>query len=118
MTGRSLPVCAVLLAGGRGARFWPRSRMRTPKQLLSIAGGPRVRRGTAERSVPPCVRREGLRSPSIGGEAIERETRFVSGGPPRCLWKIFVECGNVFLACLDISRQFEALPSRHARGAP
>src|ERR1700689_1717248 len=34
----SLPACAVLLAGGRGTRFWPRSRMRTPKQLLNIVG--------------------------------------------------------------------------------
>jgi len=33
-----LPVCAVLLAGGRGTRFWPRSRTRTPKQLLNIVG--------------------------------------------------------------------------------
>ncbi|HEV2193956.1 MAG TPA: sugar phosphate nucleotidyltransferase [Candidatus Acidoferrum sp.] len=29
---------AVLLAGGRGTRFWPRSRTRTPKQLLNIVG--------------------------------------------------------------------------------
>jgi len=29
---------AVILAGGRGTRFWPRSRMRTPKQLLNIVG--------------------------------------------------------------------------------
>jgi mannose-1-phosphate guanylyltransferase len=29
---------AVILAGGRGTRFWPRSRMRTPKQLLNIIG--------------------------------------------------------------------------------
>ncbi|HTP44565.1 MAG TPA: sugar phosphate nucleotidyltransferase [Candidatus Acidoferrum sp.] len=29
----------MLLAGGRGTRFWPRSRMRTPKQLLNIVGG-------------------------------------------------------------------------------
>ncbi len=28
----------VILAGGRGTRFWPRSRMRTPKQLLNIVG--------------------------------------------------------------------------------
>src|SRR5262249_39347373 len=33
-----LPVHAVILAGGRGTRFWPRSRTKTPKQLLSIAG--------------------------------------------------------------------------------
>jgi mannose-1-phosphate guanylyltransferase len=35
---RSLPACAVLLAGGRGTRFWPRSRTRTPKQILNIVG--------------------------------------------------------------------------------
>jgi mannose-1-phosphate guanylyltransferase len=29
---------AVILAGGRGTRFWPRSRTRTPKQLLNIFG--------------------------------------------------------------------------------
>lgn len=29
---------AVILAGGRGTRFWPRSRTRTPKQLLNIIG--------------------------------------------------------------------------------
>ena len=29
---------AVILAGGRGTRFWPRSRLRTPKQLLNIVG--------------------------------------------------------------------------------
>ena len=28
----------MILAGGRGTRFWPRSRMRTPKQLLNIVG--------------------------------------------------------------------------------
>jgi mannose-1-phosphate guanylyltransferase len=33
-----LPVHAVIMAGGRGTRFWPRSRRRMPKQLLNIAG--------------------------------------------------------------------------------
>src|SRR6266481_9682272 len=33
-----LTVHAVILAGGRGTRFWPRSRTRTPKQLLNIVG--------------------------------------------------------------------------------
>jgi mannose-1-phosphate guanylyltransferase len=29
-------VCAVIMAGGVGTRFWPRSRERSPKQLLEI----------------------------------------------------------------------------------
>src|SRR5215467_4154031 len=33
-----LTIHAVILAGGRGTRFWPRSRTRTPKQLLNIVG--------------------------------------------------------------------------------
>jgi mannose-1-phosphate guanylyltransferase len=50
------PACAVLLAGGRGTRFWPRSRMRTPKQLLNIIGRETMLRETAARLdslVPP-----------------------------------------------------------------
>ena len=35
---RNVSIHAVILAGGRGTRFWPRSRTRTPKQLLNIAG--------------------------------------------------------------------------------
>ncbi len=48
----SLPACAVLLAGGRGTRFWPRSRMHTPKQLLNIAGHQTMLRATAARLHP------------------------------------------------------------------
>ena len=47
-----LPACAVLLAGGRGTRFWPRSRMRTPKQLLNIAGDDTMLRATLRRLQP------------------------------------------------------------------
>lgn len=52
MNGKSLAVCAVLLAGGRGTRFWPRSRMRTPKQLLNIVGNKTMLRETADRLAP------------------------------------------------------------------
>ena len=38
MSREKLPVHAVILAGGRGTRFWPRSRTKTPKQLLHIFG--------------------------------------------------------------------------------
>jgi mannose-1-phosphate guanylyltransferase len=47
-----LPACAVLLAGGRGTRFWPRSRTRTPKQLLNIVGTQTMLRETAARLSP------------------------------------------------------------------
>src|SRR6202521_312098 len=38
MAKEKLTAHAVILAGGRGTRFWPRSRTRTPKQLLNIVG--------------------------------------------------------------------------------
>jgi mannose-1-phosphate guanylyltransferase len=47
-----LPACAVLLAGGRGTRFWPRSRMRRPKQLLNITGDETMLRQTVSRLAP------------------------------------------------------------------
>lgn len=33
-----VPSCAVIMAGGSGTRFWPRSRTDRPKQLLNITG--------------------------------------------------------------------------------
>ena len=38
MSTEKLATHAVILAGGRGTRFWPRSRTHTPKQLLNIVG--------------------------------------------------------------------------------
>jgi mannose-1-phosphate guanylyltransferase len=52
MKNPALPACAVLLAGGRGTRFWPRSRKRTPKQLLNIAGRETMLRETVARLEP------------------------------------------------------------------
>lgn len=53
-----LPASAVLLAGGRGTRFWPRSRIRTPKQLLNITGGATMLRETAARLEPLIPERD------------------------------------------------------------
>ncbi len=52
---RGLPArYAVVMAGGQGTRFWPRSRGRVPKQLLRIAGRHTLLQETVRRLVPLC----------------------------------------------------------------
>src|SRR6266403_2275200 len=52
MPSEHLQVHAVILAGGRGTRFWPRSRTKTPKQLLNIVGKGTMLEQTVERLRP------------------------------------------------------------------
>src|SRR5438132_9909210 len=52
MANEKLTVHAVILAGGRGTRFWPRSRTRTPKQLLNIIGKDTMLQQTVARLKP------------------------------------------------------------------
>lgn len=40
---------AVIMAGGRGERFWPRSRMAKPKQFLNLIGEKTMLQLTVER---------------------------------------------------------------------
>src|SRR6266481_7670047 len=49
---KELSTHAVILAGGRGTRFWPRSRTRTPKQLLNIVGKDTMLQQTVARLRP------------------------------------------------------------------
>lgn len=45
---------AVVLAGGRGTRFWPLSRRARPKQCLSLDGGPTLlQQAVARTELPP-----------------------------------------------------------------
>src|ERR1700687_5897146 len=52
MGAEKLTIHAVIVAGGRGTRFWPRSRMRTPKQLLNITGHDTMLRAALRRLEP------------------------------------------------------------------
>jgi mannose-1-phosphate guanylyltransferase len=54
MAQKELGIHAVILAGGRGTRFWPRSRTRTPKQLLNIVGKATMLEQTVAR-LPPLI---------------------------------------------------------------
>jgi mannose-1-phosphate guanylyltransferase len=47
-TGRGI---SVIMAGGRGTRFWPLSRLRRPKQLLPLGTGDSLLRDTWDRVV-------------------------------------------------------------------
>ncbi len=42
----------LILAGGRGTRFWPRSRKRTAKQVLNVVGEDSLIQATVERLAP------------------------------------------------------------------
>ncbi|MGK7954815.1 MAG: mannose-1-phosphate guanylyltransferase [Crocosphaera sp.] len=49
----SQPLIPVILAGGKGERFWPLSRRKRPKQFLSLDGsGDSLLQATAERLLP------------------------------------------------------------------
>jgi len=50
-------VYVVILAGGAGTRFWPLSRRRQPKQLMSVFGGKSMLQRTVERILPLQPRR-------------------------------------------------------------
>src|SRR6058998_764284 len=42
----------IIMAGGRGERFWPLSRVKTPKQLLSLLGGRSLLQQAVDRVLP------------------------------------------------------------------
>mgnify|MGYP000573444142 CR=1 FL=1 len=63
---------AMIMAGGGGTRFWPRSRSKRPKQFLTFSGDRTLLQGTIDRvaaQVPP------ERTWVITGEAYVAETR-------------------------------------------
>ena len=47
---------AMIMAGGGGTRFWPRSRAKRPKQFLTFSGTRTLLQGTVDRvaaQIPP-----------------------------------------------------------------
>src|SRR5437762_13508289 len=92
MANEKLTVHAVILAGGRGTRFWPRSRTRTPKQLLNIVGKDTMLQQTIARLKPliPAARiwtvTNAEQAAAVGkqiGRASCRERGGLSGGVRR-----------------------------------
>jgi mannose-1-phosphate guanylyltransferase len=83
---------AIIMAGGAGTRFWPASRLETPKQMLKLVGGESMIRQTCDRFgalIPPerrmvvtnrrlveSVRKQLLELPegAVVGEPCKRDT--------------------------------------------
>lgn len=63
---------AMIMAGGGGTRFWPRSRVKRPKQFLTFSGDRTLLQGTVDRVAAPIPPE---RTWVITGEAYVAETR-------------------------------------------
>jgi mannose-1-phosphate guanylyltransferase len=70
MATEKLSIHAVILAGGRGTRFWPRSRTRTPKQLLNIVGKETMLEQTVAR-LRPLIAPERIWTVTNAEQAVE-----------------------------------------------
>src|SRR6516164_9289330 len=51
-SGEGMMLHAIIMAGGSGTRFWPKSRRDRPKQLLRLAGDATMLQQTVERIRP------------------------------------------------------------------
>src|ERR1700729_3040424 len=64
----------LILAGGRGTRFWPRSRKRSAKQVLNVVGERSLIQNTVERLAPgiPPQRLWGLTNQHLRGAIVKQ----------------------------------------------
>src|SRR6516162_4707487 len=89
---------ALIMAGGGGTRFWPRSRQRRPKQFLTLTGGRTLLQQACDRieaQVPP------ERTWIVTGKAYEEETaRQVPHIPAARI--IGEPCGRDTAACIGL----------------
>ena len=65
----------VILAGGSGTRFWPLSRKKSPKQLISVFGGKSMLQRTVERVLPLKPKRVIVITNSLQAEETARQLK-------------------------------------------
>lgn len=90
---------AVIMAGGTGTRFWPRSRRRHPKQLLPILGTRSMLQETADRirTVAPPARTLVVTAASLAGQVRRQLPQL----PPRNV--IGEPLGRNTAACIGVA---------------
>jgi mannose-1-phosphate guanylyltransferase len=108
MVAGKLQVHAVILAGGRGTRFWPRSRTRTPKQLLNIVGKNTMLEQTVAR-LRPLIPAERIWTVTNAEQAAAVRKQLPVGGRKRVLTE---PIGRNTAAAIGLA----AIHVRHAAG--
>ena len=108
MATEKLSVHAVILAGGRGTRFWPRSRTRTPKQLLNIVGKETMLEQTVSR-LRPLIAAERIWTVTNAAQAVEVRKQVPAAARRRVLTE---PVGRNTAAAIALA----ALHVRHAAG--
>src|SRR5216683_1195574 len=84
MANNKFTTHAVILAGGRGTRFWPRSRTRSPKQLLNIVGKQTMLEQTVAR-LRPLIPAERILTVTNGEQASEVKKQLPAAARKRVL---------------------------------
>src|ERR1700752_1858126 len=79
-----LSIHVVILAGGRGTRFWPRSRRSTPKQLLNIVGKQTMLEQTVSR-LRGLIPAENIWTVTNRNKAVELKKQLPAGARRRAL---------------------------------
>ncbi len=113
---------ALIMAGGRGTRFWPRSRRRRPKQLQPLVSSRSLLQETVER-LRPLVPPE--RTWVVTGEALRREVirqlpevprRQIIAEPASRNTAPCIGLGAQILASLDAEAVMGVFPADHRIG--
>lgn len=115
---------ALILAGGRGTRFWPRSRRKTPKQLLALFGERTLLQETASRLrplVPPertwVLTSEDLRAP-ICRQLPEIPRRQILAEPAQCNTAPCIALAAQILGQMDPDAVLGIFPADHRIAKP
>jgi mannose-1-phosphate guanylyltransferase len=108
MAEKQLRAHAIILAGGRGTRFWPRSRTRTPKQLLNIVGDTTMLEQTVER-LQPLIPADRIWSVTNSAQAVDLRKQLPAAARRRVLTE---PVGRNTAAAIALA----AIHVRHAAG--
>lgn len=114
----------LILAGGRGTRFWPRSRKRHAKQVLNVAGDRTLIQSTVERLKPliPPERIWILTNDFLRDEIIRQlpevpKAQIIAEPAPRNTAPAIALAAHI-LHSIDPKAVFGVFPSDHVIGLP